>query len=389
MMIGLVGAPNKGKSTIFSALTLLNVAIADYPFTTIRPNLGVTYASRECVEKELGVKCKPRHGLCVDGIREIPINVIDIAGLVPGASMGKGMGSQFLNDLVAADVLIQVIDASGRTDIGGNSSTSSDPVEEVRMVEEEMSLWLAEILMRHNATVGKRLDGAEALREVLSSFNTTIEQIRLAAERSGQPLSGVKFDAESAKRFAGEFLKVNKPILVAANKMDMCDSKALVVLKQKLQGHVVVGCSGAVELALRKAAKAGSIRYQSGKSTLEVSGTLSKEQEVAISYTKKYIAEHSGTGIQELINTAVFKTADKIVVYPVENENKYTDHFGNVLPDALLLANGSTTLALAAAIHTDLAQHMLYAVDARTKNRLAKDHPLKDNDVVRIVSAAK
>ena len=211
----------------------------------------------------------------------------------------------------------------------------------------------------------------------------------MAAERSGQPLSGVKFDAESAKRFAGEFLKVNKPILVAANKMDMCDSKALVVLKQKLQGHVVVGCSGAVELALRKAAKAGSIRYQSGKSTLEVSGTLSKEQEVAISYTKKYIAEHSGTGIQELINTAVFKTADKIVVYPVENENKYTDHFENVLPDALLLANGSTTLALAAAIHTDLAQHMLYAVDARTKNRLAKDHPLKDNDVVRIVSAAK
>ena len=389
MMIGIVGAPNKGKSTIFAALTMQDVAIADYPFTTIKPNLGVTYASRECVEKELGVKCKPRNGLCKNGSRQIPVNVVDIAGLVPGASTGKGMGNQFLNDLSAADVLIQVIDASGKTDIHGNPSASSDPSEEVRMLLEEMALWLSGILSRHMPALSKKKDGVQALRDVLSSFNASEQQIRAALKASSLPDLSISWDNDATTMFSREFLKLNKHVIVAANKLDMCPQGTTDTIRRKLSGYTVVGCSGAIELALRKAAKSGAINYLSGSNTVEIKGSVSGEQEKALDYMSEYIKKNSGTGIQELVNEAVFEVAGKIVAYPVENENKYTDHSGNVLPDALLLDKGSTTMDLARVIHTDIADHMLYAIDARTKGRLGKDHTLKDNDVVKIVSAAR
>ncbi len=389
MMIGLVGAPNKGKSTIFSALTMLNVAIADYPFTTIKPNLGVTYAIKACVETELGVRCRPRNGLCVDGIRQIPVNVVDIAGLVPGASAGKGMGNQFLNDLSAADVIIQVIDASGKTDISGNAAPGSDPAEEVAMLFDEMALWLSGIVLRHVSSLSKRADGVHALKEVLSSFNASEEQIGFAIKSANLSDAYISWDAGAASRFSREFIKTNKPIIVAANKLDVCQPGALDAIKKKLAGYTLVGCSGAIELALRKAAKSGAIGYRSGDKTINVKEGLSAEQRSAVEYMKAYLEKNGGTGIQELINTAVFGVARKIVVYPVENENKYMDHFGNVLPDALLLNNGSTAIDLAAAIHTDIAKHMLYAVDARTKNRLGKDYALEDNDVISIVSAVR
>ena len=389
MLIGLVGAPNKGKSTIFSALTLLDVPIADYPFTTIKPNHGITYATRVCVETELKVKCKPRDGLCLNGVRQLPVRLVDIAGLVPGANLGKGMGSQFLNDLVAADVLIQVIDASGKTDINGNPAQSEDPAEEVRMVRDEMAQWLSAIIQRHILTLRKRSDGIVALKEVLSSFNATSEQIKSSADAEQLSLATIAWDASSTLRFAHAFLKVNKPLIIAANKADLCDKKKLDELRDKLEGNVIVYCSGAIDLALRKAAHSGMIQYQSGDNTLSIKGTLSHEQESAINYMKKYVESRNGTGIQELVNAAVFTVANKIVVYPVENEHKYTDGNGNVLPDALLLTKGSTALDLARSVHTDIADHMLYAVDARSKNRMSKEQVLKDNDVVKIVSATK
>ena len=131
LLIGIIGAPNKGKSTLFSAMTAVEVPIADYAFTTIKPNMGVAYATTECADVGLGVKCTPRNSSCLDGIRKIPINIVDVAGLVPGAHLGKGMGNQFLNDIVNADVLVQVVDASGKTDINGGKAEGA--IERVKM----------------------------------------------------------------------------------------------------------------------------------------------------------------------------------------------------------------------------------------------------------------
>jgi hypothetical protein len=389
MLVGIVGAPNKGKSTIFSALTMVEAEIAPYPFTTIKPNIGVAYATRACVDRELGVVCKPRNSLCIAGVRHIPVSIVDVAGLVPEAHLGKGMGNQFLNDLMGADALVHVVDLSGRTDVNGNPGEGCDPAEDVAMVGREVASWLSGIIMKHMKGVSRKAGGGQALREMLSGFNVSEDQIRRAADASSLSASQPSWREEDAYRFAEALMRISKPTIVAANKMDLCKEGALESLRAKLKGYMVIGCSGAVELALRKAARAGTIDYVPGAKEFRVKGKASDDQARALDYMAGYIRKNGGTGVQELINTAVFKVLDNVVVYPVEDENKYTDHFGNVLPDALLMRKGSKAVDLAGKIHTDLAKSMLYAVDARKKMRLGKDYELKDGDVIKIVSAAK
>ena len=389
MLVGIIGAPNKGKSTIFSALTMADAEIADYPFTTIKPNVGVGYVTRGCVHKELGVVCKPRNSTCRDGIRMIPANIVDVAGLVPGAHLGKGMGNQFLGDLIGADALIQVVDVSGGTDAEGKPCNGCDPSLEVGMIKDELAEWLSDIIMSHMPQLSKRQDGARALEELLSGFRVTSEQISSVAEKGAFTFSNINWSKANAKAFSSMLLDINKPVIIAANKLDKGTDAGLYALTSKLPGSFVIGCSGAIELALRKAAKKALINYIPGSSSFSMAKQANEEQEKALMYMLKYIEEHRGTGVQEALNTAYFKVLENIVVYPVEDENKYTDHFGNVLPDAILMKEGSTALELASKIHTDIAKGMLYAVDAKRKIRLSKDYKLKDNDVIRIVTASK
>jgi len=388
MQIGIIGAPNKGKTTLFSAMTMVNAQIADYPFTTIKPNFGVAYVTKRCPDAELGVHCNPKNSICMDGTRLVPINIVDVAGLVPGAHLGKGMGNQFLNDLASADALIQVVDASGRTDVNGNQCSDCDPAEEVIMVVNEFVFWLSGIIGRHMNIISKKSDGVAALKEVLTSFNVSEEQIVAAANSAGLPTSGIAWSEHDIEEFSRELLRISKPILVAANKSDMCDKSKIDALAQRLKGYEVVPCSAAVELALRKAAKSGIIDYIPGNTGFKVNKNVSKEQEDALRYMQGFVAKGT-TGVQELLNKVVFGMLKMIIVYPVEDENKYTDHYGNVLPDAMLVKEGTTAEGLAARIHTDLAKHMLYAIDARSKMRLPKSYVLKDNDIIKIVSAAK
>ena len=389
MLIGLVGAPNKGKSTIFSAMTLADAEIADYPFTTINPNLGVTYATKPCPDKELGVRCNPRNSLCTNGTRRIPVNVTDIAGLVPGAHLGKGMGTQFLNDVIAADSLVHVVDLSGETDVHGNSGKGFDQAEDVGMVEEEMANWLSGIIEGHMSALSRRKDGIPALMELLSGFGPTEEQIGDAAEESSITTSNIHWDHNSSYRFSKAFLYRNKSAVIAANKLDKAEPGALEALKKRLGAYDVVGCSGAIELALRKAAKSDLIDYVPGSSAFDIKEGATSEQRRALEYMHAYLRKNGTTGIQELVNESVFGSAGNIAVYPVENENRYTDHTGNALPDVLLMKRGSRAVDMAARIHTEIADKMLYAVDARSKRRLAKDYVLNDGDVIKIVSAAR
>lgn len=388
-MVGIVGAPNKGKSTMFNALTMSNAPVADYPFTTIKPNFGVAYVTKECAEKGLGVRCNPRNSKCSNGTRQIPVNITDVAGLVPGAHIGKGMGNQFLSDLASADALLQVVDLSGTTDTQGNECGSCNPEEDVREVGKEMALWLAGIVTKHMGPISKREDGDAALHELLTGFNFSEDKIRAAAESSHLSTSHISWSEDEAYTFADALLRTAKPTVVAANKLDKSGPGALDALRKRLEGTTVIGCSAAVELALRKAAGSGTINYTPGADTFEVIKETTQEQGRALDYMADFIRKNRGTGVQQALNSAVFDVLHGIVVYPVEDENKYTDHFGNVLPDALLVEDGTTAQELAARIHTQLAHGMLYAVDARKKLKVAKDYVLKDGDVIRIVSAAK
>ncbi|MCL4371775.1 YchF-related putative GTPase [Candidatus Marsarchaeota archaeon] len=390
MIIGIIGAPNKGKSTLFSAMTMVDAKIANYPFTTVDPNKGVCYASAECAEAKIGKKCNPRNSICMNGHRFIPINVVDVAGLVPGAHEGKGMGNQFLSDLSMADAFIIVVDATGKTDQEGNSCDYSDPAEDVKMVVDELVEWISGIIERHMPSLSKRDDGIAAMCELLTGLKIGKREIEETIDKLALTSSRINWNDVGIERFSRSILMASKRFIVAANKSDAKSEKAMASLRQYCSSNsiAVVECSAAIELALRKASSSGAIRYEPGSRSFEVTGTINEEQGKALERMAAFL-KNQGTNVQELINTLVFSTMHFIVVYPVEDENKFTDHYGNVLPDAVLLADGSTAQELAAAIHSEIAKNMLYAINAITKMRIGKDHKLADGDIIKIVSAAR
>ncbi|BCS90739.1 MAG: ribosome-binding ATPase YchF [Candidatus Micrarchaeota archaeon] len=383
--IGIIGAPNKGKSTLFSSLTLNEVAIANYPFTTIKPNKGIAYLSKRCVESDFNTRCNARDNLCIDGTRLIPINIIDTAGLVKGAHQGRGMGNQFLNDISGAEGFIIVADLSGKTDQNGNPCDSCNPVDDVEFIIEEIVKWLSSILKRNMPSISRIEDGPSALQQILSSFKLRKEQIEEAIEQNSLSSRYIRWSNDEIEQFSRYVISRYKSFIVAANKDDLNYNKEY--LKELESRYPTVHCSADIELALRRADQKGIISYRPWESRFRIlKETDSIALKDALSRIEDYLVRNNGTHVQELINRLVFDIMKYIVVYPVENENSLSDSNGNILLDAILLKEGSTAEDLAYIIHSDLAKNMLYAIDARSKMRIPKEYILKDNDIIKIVS---
>lgn len=392
MLIGLVGKPNSGKSTFFKALTLAEVAIAPYPFTTIQPNEGVAFVKTDCPEMELKVKCKPRHGYCLEGKRFVPVKVMDVAGLVPGAHLGKGRGNQFLDDLREADILIHILDASGRTDEQGRETENYDVTRDVKFLQDEIDFWLYGIIGRNWQSFVKKTKQAEKISKELSiklsGLKISENMIKHAIKNLNLSERAGEWSDEQLLEFVRELRKESKPIIVAANKCDRNEAEANIQkLKQEFPDLIVIPCSAESELALREAARENLIDYIPGSADLKIkSEKLNEQQKKALEFIKNVIAKFGSIGVQECLNKAVFEFLKYIVVYPVENEHHYCDKDNNILPDALLMPPDSTALDLAYAVHTDIGNSFVAAVDARTHKRLAKDYKLKNNDVIRILT---
>ncbi len=383
--IGIAGKPNAGKSTFFKAATLADAEIANYPFTTIKPNIGVGYVRVKCVCQELGVECKE----CIEGWRFIPVKLIDVAGLVPDAHKGRGLGNEFLDNLRQSEAVIHVVDASGSTDEEGNEIGvgERDPIEDVKFLYHEIDMWLYGILKRNWEKIMRRMkaekrDAVKFLTEQLAGLGFEEWMVREAIKGFGDVS---KLDDDGLKKFAVELRKRRMRMVIAANKAD----KAPEELLDKLMNvpEIVVPTSAAYELILRTAAKNGYIKYLPGDNDFEILKELNEKQIKALEKIRKFLKEFGSTGVQDAINKVVFDVLDYIVVYPVEDENKFTDTKGNVLPDAMLVKKGTTARELAYKIHTDIGKHFIYALDARTKMRIAEDHELKNNDVIKIVSS--
>lgn len=391
MEVGLVGKPNVGKSTFFSAATLAPAQIADYPFTTIEPNRGIAYVRVRCPHLDLGKACNPVHGGCEDGTRLVPVEMLDVAGLVPKAHEGRGLGNKFLDDLRQAAALVHIVDASGRTDFEGNAARDGhDPVEDVRFLEEELAYWIAGILARDYEKNARRavLQGIpieRMIQERLAGLGLTEIQIGLAAKEAGLPPINASVDA--LVPLARAIRRRGKPMLLAANKADLAPEENLRRLRE-LPGYEVVPTAAEYELALRRAAKARLVDYLPGASSFTVrdGAKLTDAQAKALEKVRAFLATSGSTGVQPCIEQVVFKLLDRIVVYPVEDETRWTDKKGNVLPDAFLVPRGSTAKDLATRVHTDFGKHFIRAIDGRTKMVVGADHPLKDGDVVKIVA---
>jgi ribosome-binding ATPase YchF (GTP1/OBG family) len=170
--------------------------------------------------------------------------------------------------------------------------------------------------------------------------------------------------------------------IIAANKVDVEGSEEWVKeLERKYDS--VVPVSALAELILRRAARNGYIDYIPGDSSFEVLRPLTEEQRRALEVVEGVLEMWGSTGVQKCINAAVLPR--NIVVFPVADEDKWTDGEGNVLPDAVVLPAGSTALDLAAAVHTELAKKFIAAVDCRTHRRIGKEHPLNHLDVIKII----
>ncbi len=394
LQIAVTGKPNVGKSSFFNSATLSDAEIANYPFTTIDANKAIAYITAECPCKELDLTCNPRTSKCVDGIRYIPVELIDVAGLVPGAHEGKGLGNQFLDDLRQAKALIHIIDASGSTDEEGRPCEvgSHDPLDDVNFLKHEVTMWVYSILERNwprlvRKVMSEHLNFAKVIAEQLSGTGVTIEQV-IEAERHMETEEYDKWEKEDILKFLDRLLELSKPIIIVANKIDTPEAEENIKRLQEKYDKVIPA-SAESELALVNAQKAGLISYHSGEDHFEIINEekLSEKQKLALDFIDSNVLKKYGsTGIQETLNTAVYDILNQIVVYPVEDEHKYSDQKGNILPDALLIPKGSNPRDLAYCIHTDIGEGFTHAIDARKNMRISSEQELKQSDIISIIS---
>ena len=394
MELGIVGKPNVGKSTFFSSATLAPAQIANYPFTTIEPNRGVAFIRVRCPHLEIGKPCAPVHGTCQDGKRFVPVDVLDVAGLVPKAHEGKGLGNKFLDDLRQAAAFIHVVDASGGTDFEGNpvKPGTHDPLEDVRFLEEELAHWVRGILARDFDKVARRAELEETpmervLHERLAGLGLPEAQVHLALVDAGMDPRPSKWTSDDVLRLSKRILLRGKPMMVAGNKADVTPPEAIERLV-KGAGTIVVPTAAEFELALRRAAKAGLVVYEPGASSFRVVDPtkLSAAQLAGLKKIESFLLERGSTGVQAAIEEAVRKLLNLLVVFPVEDEAHWTDKKGNVLPDAFLVPRGSTAKDLAFRVHTDLGKGFIRAINARTRMVVGHDYALQDGDVIKIVA---
>lgn len=396
MLIGVVGKANVGKSTFFKAATLAETEIANYPFATIKPHEGVGFVKVDCVDKEFGKQCHPRMGFCTNGNRFVPVKLLDVAGLVPGAHEGKGMGNQFLDDLRQADVLVHVIDGAGATNEKGEpvSPGTHDPAEDVRFLEFELDMWYLGILKKGwekfaRTVIQEKGEIHLALSKQLSGLGVTSamveEAIGLLSLDKERPQYWTE---EQMKRLATFLRKKTKPMIIAANKLDLPGTEQNIErLKKLFPKDTIIGCSGDAELALKEAAKAGLITYLPGDGNFTIidEGKISPQQKQALEFIRKMVQKYGSTGVQDVLDTAVWKLLGYLAIYP-GGANKLEDSDGRVLPDCFLLPAKSTALDFAYRLHTDFGKHFIRAIDVKTKRAVGKEHLLKHRDVMEIVA---
>jgi len=398
--IAIAGKPNSGKSSFFKASTLADVEIAAYPFTTIAPNTGIAYVRVKCpcqeeaIQQEIGGEgC----GNCIAGYRFVPVELLDVAGLVRGAHEGRGLGNEFLDELRQAEAIIHVVDASGGTDADGNvvDVGSHNPLEDVNFFKTELNLWVYGIIKRNWRKLERKaeLEGTKIerlLSEQLAGVGVTEEQIKmvLLESRSLDRANYRSWTDEDLKNLAYAIIKRSKKMIIAANKADIAPEENIKKLKDKSESEDeerVIPCSAEAELALRTAAKNKIITYLLGDADFEISHEVTEKQRKGLERIRDFIHVYGGTGVQDIINHVVFDLLDYVVAYPVEDEHKFSDSVGRILPDAFLLKRGSTAKDLAFSVHSDIGESFLYAVNARTKLRLGEKHALEDNDIIKVI----
>jgi ribosome-binding ATPase len=398
--IGLIGKTNTGKTTFFNSATLDTAEISNYPFTTKQPNIGNANAITLCVHKEFRIQDNPKNSRCIDGWRFIPVDLVDLPGLIKGAWEGKGLGNQFLSVAAQSDALLHIVDASGSIDASGKIAEpgTGDPIADIADIEEELVMWYLKLLEGNHDKISRAVNSGvdiiNAITDIFRGIGVREEHVRMALEDNN--LFGTKFDdfgAQRSKDFCWSLRDISKPTLIVANKVDLPSaSEAFRRIREQYKDMIVVPSSADAELTLRRAGNRGLINYIAGDERFEIKdqAALNDKQKWALNFIRKDIlGEYMRTGVQFAINVTVFKLLGMNAVYPVADANRLADKHGNILPDVYLMKSGSTVGDLARDIHSELAKGLLHAIDIRDGLRLPTNYQLKDRDVVSIISTSK
>lgn len=398
MFIGVVGKANVGKSTFFKSSTLAETEIANYPFATIKAHHGVGFVKIDCVDKEFGKQCNPRIGYCVNGKRFLAVDLLDVAGLVPGAHEGKGMGNAFLEDLRQADALVNVIDISGSVNDKGEpvEPLSYDPANDIKFLETELDMWYLQILQKGWEKFVRAV--MQEKGEISKAIGKQLSALKVNEKMAEEVIKDLKLDIENPSKWqepdllklAIEFRRRTKPMIIAANKIDVPGADTNYErIKKEFPGCIIIPCSAESELALREAKKADLIDYIPGEKdfTIKDKSKLNEKQQKALEFIKTNVVQkyEYGTGVQEVLNRAIFDLLNYIAIFP-GGINKLEDQHGNTLPDCFLLPDGSTALDFAYRLHTDFGKNFIRAIDVKTKRTVGKEHVLKHRDVVEIIA---
>ena len=396
--IGLVGKTNTGKTTFFNAATLAGGEVSTYPFTTKKPQKALGNAITPCVHTEFNIKDNPKNSKCIDGWRFIPIELIDLPGLIKDAWAGKGLGNQFLSVATQSDAILHVVDVSGSIDAAGRITEvgNGDPIADVSDIEEELIMWYLKLLEGNRDKISKLIQSETepivAITDVFRGIGVKESHVKETLHVTGlEDKHFENFDMHDSKKFAAYLRKISKPTLIVANKIDVPGAeKNFDRLREKYVDTIIIPASTDSELSLRKAEQKGLIKYVPGSEQFEIlqKDKLNKKQLDALDFiTQGILGEYMRTGVQFAINVTVFKLLKMNSIYPVADAEKLSDKKGHVLPDLILLKDGATVEDLAKEIHTDLTKGLLYAKDVRYGVRLPVNYQLRDRDVVSLVSA--